>query len=229
MPRPFLIQLPFTLNIRCFAFLIPNWRYHSVNNKASLNSVSNSQPTSYTTLSDRSQYRPCRVTVPDLERPIAAIKFQERYYSLFRVVADSQRADILAQRLVERGDAVILTATAKGSAIWVEEANASPAKSQSNSGKPAPPSGAASNSPYQIITSSNLYQKGTIRVPDLNDLLQGIEFEERYYSLFQSFSDWQRASEIASRLTEKGDRIVILADSPQYSLWILEPEAKWIG
>ncbi|MDJ1184037.1 hypothetical protein [Roseofilum casamattae] len=195
--------------------------------------MSNSQPTSYTTLSDRSQYQHCRITVPDLERPIAAIKFQDRYYSLFRVVADPKRADILAQRLAERGDAVILTATAKGSAIWVEEANASPVSStKSKSDKPAPPSGVtstASNLPYQIITSSNLYQKGTIRVPDLNDPLQGIEFEQQHYSLFQSFSDWQRASDIALRLAEKGDRIVILADSPQYSLWILEPEAKWIA
>jgi hypothetical protein len=189
----------------------------------------NSPPTSYQILSDRSEYKPCRINVPDLDHAIAAIRVNERYYSLFQVFADSKRAETIAQRLSKRGDEVIITLTPKGSAVWVEEAQGSPAsRSQKKSQKAQTPANPP-EPPYKVLSSSETYQLGYIKVPDLNDDLEALQFDNQYYSLFKSFSDIHQASEIALRLAQKGDKIIIIPNSPEYTLWILERDAQWLS
>lgn len=189
----------------------------------------NSPATSYQILSDRSQYKPCRINVPDLDHPIAAIRFNERYYSLFQVFTDSQRAETIAQRLSKRGDEVIITPTPKGSAVWVEEAQGSPvSRSEKKSEKTQTPANPP-EPPYKILNDPEVYQLGYIKVPDLNDDLEALQFDNQYYSLFKTFSDIHQASEIALRLAQKGDKIIIIPNSPEYTLWILEPDAQWLS
>ncbi|MBP0037211.1 MAG: hypothetical protein J7519_05815 [Roseofilum sp. SID1] len=189
----------------------------------------NSPVVSYQILSDRSQYKPCKINVPDLDRPIAAIRVNQTYYSLFQVIQDSERAETIAERLTQRGDEVMITPTPKGSALWVKEAQGSPVsrstKKAQNAQTPAKPP----EPPYKILNSPEDYQLGYIQVPDLNDSLEAIECENQYYSLFKSFPDIHQASEIALRLAKKGDKILIIPNSPQFTLWILEPDAQWLA
>lgn len=190
--------------------------------------MSNAPVISYQILSDRSQYKPCKINVPDLDHAIAAICVNQTYYSLFQVIPDSQRAETIAERLSKRGDEVILTPTPKGSAIWVKETNGSPVSRKTQKSHQSPISDRTPKDPYKILNSPEDYQPGYIKVPDLNDALEAIAFENQYYSLFKSFPDIHQASEIALRLSQKGDKILIIPNSPQYTLWILEPDAQWL-
>jgi len=189
----------------------------------------NSPATSYQTLSDRSQYKPCKINVPDLDHSIAAICVNETYYSLFQVIPDSQRAETIAKRLTKRGDRVIITLTPKGSAVWVEEPQGYPVSRSAKKQQKASPSTQPPEPPYKILNASEDYQQGFIRVPDLSDALEAIQFENQYYSLFKTFPDIHQSSEIALRLSQKGDKVVIIPSSHQYTLWILEPQAQWLS
>jgi hypothetical protein len=75
----------------------------------------------YNILTSRSEYRPCHIRVPDLDKPLAAIAFNGNYYSLFKVVEDVQQAKQLIIRLSHRGDATVITKSVKGYGLWVLE------------------------------------------------------------------------------------------------------------
>ncbi len=192
--------------------------------------MSQSLEMAYQIFSDRSQYKPCRIAVPDLDRPVAAIEVNNSYYSLFQVAPDLNRAETIAQRLAQRGDDVIITAIPKGGAIWVKEINArlvtsstnSASKSTTSSQPPAAP-------PYKVLNTHETYQDGYIRVPDLNNLLEAIQFQQQSYSLFKRFPDIHRASEIALRLNQKGDQVLIIPQGSEYGVWIWEPDAQWVS
>ncbi|NJN58252.1 MAG: hypothetical protein HC879_12515 [Leptolyngbyaceae cyanobacterium SL_5_9] len=79
------------------------------------------QQQSYSILTSRSQYRPCHIRVPDLEKPLAAIAFNGNYYSLFKVVEDVQQAKQIIVRLSHRGDSTVITKSLKGYGLWVLE------------------------------------------------------------------------------------------------------------
>jgi len=78
----------------------------------------------YKMLSSPSEYRPCHIQVPDLDKRLAAIAHENKFYSLFKAVADIQEANQLIRRLANRGDGAVVTQTAKGFAIWIEEPEA---------------------------------------------------------------------------------------------------------
>jgi hypothetical protein len=79
------------------------------------------QQQSYSILTSRSQYRPCHIRVPDLEKPLAAIAFNGNYYSLFKVVEDVQQAKQIIAKLSHRGDSTVITKSLKGYGLWVLE------------------------------------------------------------------------------------------------------------
>lgn len=79
---------------------------------------------SYKILASRTQYQPCHIKVPDLDKRLAAISFDGKYYSLFKSVDDGQQAVQLVRRLNYRGDAAVITKTAKGYGIWILEPDA---------------------------------------------------------------------------------------------------------
>lgn len=85
-------------------------------------SLQQKQP--YNILTSRSEYRPCHIRVPDLDKPLAAIAFNGNYYSLFKVVEDVQQAKQLIIRLSHRGDATVITKSVKGYGLWVLEPEA---------------------------------------------------------------------------------------------------------
>jgi hypothetical protein len=72
-------------------------------------------------LTSRSQYRPCHIRVPDLEKPLAAIAFNGNFYSLFRVVEEVQQAKQVIVRLSHRKDSTVVTKSMRGYGIWVLE------------------------------------------------------------------------------------------------------------
>ena len=75
-------------------------------------------------LESRSQYQSCRVRVPDLELPVAAILVDREYYSFFKAVQEPSKVLTILAKLASRGDSTAITKTASGYAIWVLESEA---------------------------------------------------------------------------------------------------------
>ncbi|MGL5058987.1 MAG: hypothetical protein ACRC62_03310 [Microcoleus sp.] len=76
----------------------------------------------------RSQYQSCRIRVPDLEQPMAAILVDSEYYSFFKAVKEAEKVLAIVAKLGSSGDATAITKTASGYAIWVREPEASAVK-----------------------------------------------------------------------------------------------------
>ncbi|MBD2092797.1 hypothetical protein H6F67_23385 [Microcoleus sp. FACHB-1515] len=155
----------------------------------------------------RQDYQTCHVRVAG--ESLAAICVDRCYYSFFKI-ANAQTAAKLIDRLQQRGDRAVLTQTPKGYAIWVLELDALPL---------------SKIVPYRILSDTAQYRLCQIRVPDLDQNLSAIEFENRYYSLFRLTENSEQALPIVDKLSDRGDQIIITETQAGYSLWILEAEA----
>ena len=178
-------------------------------------------------LESRTQYRPCHVRVPDLNQRLTAIYVDGSYYSLLKLVKDRQQALEITSRLAYRGEAAIITATAKGDAIWVLERDAYPDTTTPQSPPQPAVSPASASSPMaQVLESRTQYRPCHIRVPDLEHRLPAISFEGQYYSLFKVVKNRQQAQDIAAKLARRGDRTIITSTAKGEVVWVLEPEAE---
>ncbi|MBC6479821.1 MAG: hypothetical protein GDA56_20610 [Hormoscilla sp. GM7CHS1pb] len=73
---------------------------------------------------DRSQYKPCKIRVPDVKKRLAAIEVSGKYYSFLRNFPSRDKALKIARQLSSEGDKVLLTQTRKGYLLWVFEPDA---------------------------------------------------------------------------------------------------------
>jgi hypothetical protein len=189
-----------------------------------------STSTSYTVLTQRQQYTPCHLRLPDEPTPTAGVIFQEAHYSFFRVLPTLDRAKQLVDRLMERGNRSILTTTPKGYALWVYEAKAQCHSKRDGLRKTSHASGfqdaAAGGSEVQILRSERLYQSCKIQVPDLDKPLTGIVYNQQVHSLLRIVRDEAQATELADKLVHKGNKALITASAYGYSVWVLEPEGR---
>ena len=157
-------------------------------------------------LISRPNYRSCHIRAAG--ESLAAICVDRAYYSFFKV-ADALTTAKLIDRLQQRGDRVVLTQTPKGYAIWVLEPDAQPLQKAAS---------------HPILTAAHQYRPCQIRVPDLDQNLEAIEFQKRYYSLFRLVENFQQALPLIDKLRDRGDQIVITQTETGYSLWILEAD-----
>ena len=78
----------------------------------------------YRVLRSPAAYEACEVLVPDLAKPLTAIKVNSKCYGLLRRVSDEKKAIDLANRLKQRSNEVIITQNAVDFAVWVLEPEA---------------------------------------------------------------------------------------------------------
>jgi hypothetical protein len=71
-----------------------------------------------------SQYQRCWVRVPDLDKPLIAVLYSGKFYSLFKAIADFKQVLPVIRRLSQQGDDVIVTQTPAGYALWILEPDA---------------------------------------------------------------------------------------------------------
>jgi hypothetical protein len=69
----------------------------------------------------------CHVILPDMVQPIGAIVFEGQYYAYVKFFSTVESAQRAAERLMEKGNAVIITRIPKGLVLWVHEPEAEPA------------------------------------------------------------------------------------------------------
>lgn len=66
-------------------------------------------------------YVPCHVRVPERSDRLSAIRIDEDYYSLFRMVTRPHQAIQIRDKLSDRGHQVVVTQMIRGYALWVLE------------------------------------------------------------------------------------------------------------
>jgi hypothetical protein len=187
--------------------------------------------TSYTVLTQRQQYMPCHLRLPEEAIPMAGVCFQENYYSFFKVVPTLERAKQLVDRLSERDNRSIITTTPKGYVLWVYEAKAIRHSNREAVHKTSHANGfqmseLAPSREVSILRSEREYQSCQIQVPDLDKPLTGITYDQQFYSLLRMVRDEAQATELSEKLERKGNKTVLTVSAYGYSVWVLEPEGR---
>jgi hypothetical protein len=189
--------------------------------------VQRATPAPFYILISRDQYSSCHVSVPEMEKPLAAIEIGDTHYSFFTAVADSKRVLGIAIKLSYMGDAIAITKIAKGYAVWVLEPDTRLLRFQNSGGQPFNPKPRRSPTPTvcRVLLSPQQYRPLNIWVPDLDQPLSAIEFEGKYYSIFRVEADVTKLLEIAAKIMQRGDEIVMTkTEQGQFAICIWEPE-----
>lgn len=178
----------------------------------------------------QAQIQRCHIALPGEDNPMAAIRFENRYYSFFKVISDRERVKAIVERLLEKGHTVVLVQIPTGHSLWVLESEARPSSSMAQvkaATKVAATKVAAKNVPDNVVLRSEAeYQPCQIQVPDLDKPLAGIRYQQQFYSLLRILRDARQAEELVDRLSQKGNRTVVTCNSYGYSVWVLELEAQ---
>lgn len=177
-------------------------------------------------LQSRNLYQPCHISAPDVDHRLSAIYVDNQFYSFFKVIAEPQKVLDVIVRLGKRDDKVAVTMTRRGFAIWVHEPSA----------RYAPPSRKPKHTIQPVfgpkaclvITEADAYETCQIQVPDMAKPLSAITYRDRYYSIFKQEGDAARLIEIAAKLSQRGDDILIAIASSGYILALLEPNGKLV-
>ncbi|MGI0490709.1 hypothetical protein ACN4EG_02760 [Alkalinema pantanalense CENA528] len=184
--------------------------------------IHSSQPKCYL-LHNRQQYRNCYITLADEVKPIAAIEYQDAYFSFFKTVADRSRADQLAAKLLNKGNSLVMVEIPRGVSLWIYEPDAQPVLRNPKQG-----SHRVSSAPIPVLGANGNYQPCQIQVPDLDKPLTGMVYDNQYYSLLRMVRDMAQAQSLAQRLVTRGNQALITESSYGYSVWVWEPDAMEI-
>lgn len=178
------------------------------------------QPKCYI-LQNRQQYRSCYVTLADEAKPIAAIEYQDAYFSFFKTVADRSRAEQLAAKLLNKGNSLVMVEIPRGVSLWIHEPDAQPVLRQ-----PKRRGDRVSSDPVAVLGVNGNYRPCQIQVPDLDKPLTGLVYANQYYSLLRMVRDMAQAQSLAQRLISRGNQALITENSYGYSVWVWEPDAQ---
>jgi hypothetical protein len=77
-----------------------------------------------------------------------------------------------------------------------------------------------------ILASQQQYTTCRIKVPYLERRLFAIRVENQYYSFFRTPETKEEALEVATKLNQRGNKVVITQTEQGYAVWLWEPEAN---
>lgn len=66
----------------------------------------------------------CEIQVPDLDKPLTAIRVSGQFYALLKAVPDESAAIALGTQMSQWGDRILVTPKRTGFALWIYEAEA---------------------------------------------------------------------------------------------------------
>jgi hypothetical protein len=176
-------------------------------------------PAPFIAIASRAQYSTCRIRSAEDLTLLPAIWMGDQYYSFFRVVDSASQALAMVAKLGLRNNAAVLIKTPRGYSVWVEEPEAFPHIFPKLPAQPQRP--AAS----RMLTQSNQYKVLQLRVPDLDKPIQGIYYDNCYYSVFRQEANVETVVDIVAQLAIRGDESILLTDNRSWIVCILEPEA----
>jgi hypothetical protein len=94
-----------------------------VNSKANANQKAKTD-TPYRLLTSPKDCQPCQITVPDLDKQLAAVRYDGKLYSLFKTVETLKQANQIIKRLSYQGDETIILQTTRGFSLLILEPDA---------------------------------------------------------------------------------------------------------
>ncbi|WP_198013423.1 hypothetical protein [Thalassoporum mexicanum] len=177
-------------------------------------------PATFAVLAKRSQYQSCHINTPDLDQPLAAIEFDQNFYSFFQTISSSAKALSMAAKLISRGDRLVVTNLSKGYGIWIYEPKAKLAKARKRS-KQVKVAGAC-----QMLTSREQYQARDIRVPDIDLPLPGLVTDGQNFSMFKMTTDASETLELVAKITQRGEQAAIVDFKNIFLVCVAEPDAQ---
>jgi hypothetical protein len=177
-------------------------------------------PETFTILSQRSQYQSCHINVPDLDQPIAAIEFNQNFYSFFQSIPDSNKTLSVATRLTSKGERLVITQLKKGYGVWIHEPEARLEKKKQRDRQ------AKSIAPCKLFTSRQQYQVRDILVPDVDLPLPGLVADGESYSMFKMTTNTAEVLDLVAKITQRGEGAVIIDFKNIFLVCVSEPEAK---
>jgi hypothetical protein len=174
-------------------------------------------------LSDRSNYQTCHIRLPDGES-MSAIAINRAYYGFRRRLMSTEQTLKILYTLSDANSPshitdVAITTNIKGAYfLWVRESYALPKGNFI----------AKTSAAYQPVIFLKLPQ-GTpltkISVPDLDQVLSSIAFDNNYYSIFKVEEDPEAVFELVNKLSQRGDEVLVAATPEGSAVCVLEPEA----
>jgi hypothetical protein len=174
-------------------------------------------------LTDRSHYQTCHIRLPDGEA-ISAIALNTLYYGFRRRLTSSAQAlkilfTLSDPRSPSRIADVALTINTKGSYfLWAREEYALP------KGKFIPRA-STSPLPVTLINPTEPLEFTKIRVPDLDQALSAVACNNRYYSIFKMEQNPDLVLDLAQKLSQRGDQVLVVSTPEGVAVCVLEPDA----
>ena len=179
-------------------------------------------------ISNRSQYSSCHIRVPGDDHRLSAIALDGKFYSFFRSLTDGAKVAGLILKLTARGNEIALTPTRFGYALWVQEPEAAPAIPESHhSPRTISPTFGPADC-WVISDRQPGFRTCSLKVTDLPDIVPGIASDRKLYSLYRRDQEVDTVFKLASRLTQRGDEVVLLVSKIGYALCVEEPGATLI-
>jgi hypothetical protein len=180
-------------------------------------------------LSQRDDYTTCHVFMPEAGVPAGghrspAIVLDGHFYSFFRSADDPVKILSLLQKLSANGELAVMTPTPRGYAIWVYEPDAQLAAPEGQQARALPPSFGPANC-WIINDRQPGYRTCTLKVPDLPDTVPGLANGQKLFSLYRREREADTALKLSSRLSQRGDEIVIVLAQQEHAICIYEPGA----
>jgi hypothetical protein len=175
----------------------------------------------YRLLESRSQYESCHIRVPDIAERLPALLLDQKFYSFFRVVSDEQQLISMMTKLNRQAQESVVTRVAKGYGIWVLEPTAHIDAPRSSSVQAS-----AEAFPYRILESRNQFKPCHIRVPDVEQRLVAIRFDDKYYSFFAVTQDKSSILKTIAKTKLTVEQVVITTAAKGYIVWVLEPHVQ---
>lgn len=181
-------------------------------------------PQSTKLLAQRDDYTTCHISLPDEPQRLPAIALDGNFYSFFRSLQDAAKTLNLLRKLSANGEQTVMTPNKRGYAIWVHESDAVLATNRGSKARNLPPSFGPANS-WIVSADQSGYNTCSLKVPDLPDMVRGLANGQRLFSLYRQESDPKTALSLGSRLSQRGDEIVILVGDASYAIYVYEPSA----
>jgi hypothetical protein len=175
-------------------------------------------------LFNRDLFSACHILVPDVSHRLSAIYVDNQFYSFFKVVPNAKKALDVMVRLSKRDDHVAITKTKQGYAVWAYEAEARHAPPRHRAGHTLKPVFGPKACP--IVVDEFAYELCQLQVPDVQKPLQGLIYETRPYSIFKRDDDVAKTLEVAAKLTQRGDDILVAVAKDEYIVGVFEPNGR---
>ncbi|MEB3233044.1 MAG: hypothetical protein VKJ64_18715 [Leptolyngbyaceae bacterium] len=155
-----------------------------------------------------SEVKRCHLLIPDSQKPIDGIFYDENYYSYVMAYDEEAAAQRGAERLTSKGDQILLTSDSNQQLVlWVMEPTAKKVDEL-------------------LILPMQEVKRCHVQVPDMPKPIGAVSYNGCYYSYVMAYAEEDAAHRGAQRLIQKGNEVLLTTTPRRLILWVQEPDAQ---